>query len=256
MIGKWLNAGIMENGECYYQDEGTPQGGVISPLLSNIYLHEILDKWFVNEIQPNLIGDSCIVRYADDVVLGFKSKKDAEHVLAAITERLGEYNLTLNKEKTKLIHFKRETHRSDDDRNTPNQRGFDFLGFTLYWGKTRNGNWRVIKPKTSKKSLASFLTRTTIWLKRNMHEKIHKLIKRLNSKLQGHFNYYGVTFNSNALVKVLQEIKFRLWRTLKRRTRKANLPFKKFLNRLKENFPLVTPKVRFSIIESHSKSIS
>lgn len=247
MIGKWLSAGIMEKGECFYQENGTPQGGVISPLLSNIYLHEVLDNWFVTEVQPRMRDRSFIVRYADDAVLGFKRKEDAERVYRVLGKRFERYNLKLNKDKTKLVYFGNEQHPKEGDSNKY-ARSFDFLGFTLYWGKTRSSNWKVVKLKTSKKRFSSFIKRVKLWLKKNMHQSLKEIQMKLNLKLQGHYNYYGVTFNINSLENVLNEIKRRLWRILKRRTRKDNLTAIKFTDKILANYPLAVPRIKHNII--------
>jgi retron-type reverse transcriptase len=142
MIDKWLKAGIMESGNISYPDEGTPQGGIISPILSNIYLHYVLDEWFSEQIQPLLKGKSFIVRFADDFILGFSDKSDAQRVMEVLPKRFAKYKLTLHPEKTKLIDLNSSRGESG--------RSFDFLGFTHYLGKSRKG-YRVLKRKTSTK---------------------------------------------------------------------------------------------------------
>jgi len=186
MIDKWLKAGVLEDKQLTYPKEGTPQGGVISPLLSNIYLHHVLDKWFSEVIQPLLKGRSMIVRYADDFVLGFETKSDAERVMKVLGKRLARFNLRLHPEKTKLIDL--ETKDKGD------QRGFVFLGFTHYLGRSRKG-YKVLKRKTCRKKFSQSLSRMVTWIKENRHTKLEELIERLNVKLRGYYNYYGITFN-------------------------------------------------------------
>jgi hypothetical protein len=131
LIGKWLNAGVIEGLELSYPDEGTPQGGVISPLLANIYLHDVLDEWFVRDIQPALAGHAEMVRFADDLVVLFDSKRDAERFLAVLPKRFGKYGLTLHPDKTRMVAFQ-QPDRVDDGDDGPGT--FNFLGFTHYWG--------------------------------------------------------------------------------------------------------------------------
>lgn len=169
LICKWLKAGIMKDGGTRYSDEGTPQGGIVSPLLSNIYLHEVLDKWFVQAIWPQLMGRSTVVRFADDAVLGFEYKEDAEYVLNELHKRFSQFGLTLHEEKTRLVNIAKPGRSKE---NCPNKRDkpgtFTFLGFTHYWGQSRRGNW-VIKRKTSKKKLAEKLRKMNIWCRKNRH---------------------------------------------------------------------------------------
>jgi len=190
MIDKWLKAGILEEGQLTYPKEGTPQGGVISPLLSNIYLHYVLDKWFSERIQPLLKGRSMIVRYADDFVLGFSDPTDAERVMKVLGKRFAKYGLRLHPDKTKLLDL--------ENREKGGTRGFDFLGFTHYLDKSRKGH-KVLKRKTSRKKFNLSLTKVRTWIKLNRHTKLNELIERLNVKLRGYYNYYGITFNFKRL---------------------------------------------------------
>ena len=144
-IGKWLKAGVMEEDVVWYPEQGTPQGGVVSPLLSNIFLHEVLDIWFHQMVQPRMKGRSFMVRYADDAVLGFAREDDVRRVLAVLPKRFCKFGLTLHPDKTRLVDFRRPRR---DSKPTPCQ-SFDMLGFTHYWGKSRKGQW-VVKRKTAK----------------------------------------------------------------------------------------------------------
>jgi group II intron reverse transcriptase/maturase len=190
MIDKWLKAGIFEDKQLSYPTEGTPQGGLISPLLSNIYLHYVLDEWFSEQIQPLLSGKSFIVRYADDFVLGFEKASDAERVMEVLPRRFEKYKLELHPGKTKIINL--ISKRGEGDRS------FDFLGFTHYLGKSRKGK-AILKRKTSKKKLTVAIGKTQDWIKHNRHSKLNILIPELNAKLRGHSNYYGITFNSKGV---------------------------------------------------------
>ncbi len=152
LIGKWLNAGVMEDGAIEYPEAGTPQGGVISPLLANIYLHEVLDEWFVRQVAPRLVGRAVLVRYADDVVIIFGNEPDARRVFDVLPKRFAKYGLTLHPEKTRLVDFRRPDRRalpSPDNGDVRSRPGtFDLLGFTHYWAKSRKGYW-VVKQKTA-----------------------------------------------------------------------------------------------------------
>jgi RNA-directed DNA polymerase len=170
--------------------------GVVSPMLSNIYLHEALDKWYVEVVKPRLQGRSLIVRFADDVILGFESKSEAEKVLRALTRRFEKYGLALHPEKTRLIYFGRpgkhtgtdnESGKDDDEENKkePKRRSFDFLGFTHYWGKSLKGKW-VVKRKTSGKKSREKVRKINEWCKKHRHDPIEYQHKKLSQKLKGH----------------------------------------------------------------------
>lgn len=234
-IDKWLKAGIMEDKVLHYEKEGTPQGGTISPLLSNIYLHTVADAWY-EEIKDLLKGRSFLVRYADDLVLGFEHKEDALRVMNVIFKRFAKYGLTLHPEKTRLVTL------SKYDKNLPDT--FDFLGFTHYMGVSRNGK-RVLKRKTSKKKLCKSLKATFTWIKENRHMKVCQLIEKLNVKLRGHYNYYGITGNSRSLGIYLHSIGRYLFRTLNRRGGKRR-NWEAFNNQILVSFPLLQPKIYHS----------
>jgi group II intron reverse transcriptase/maturase len=186
LIDKWLKAGIMESGNISYPEKGTPQGSVISPILSNIYLHYVLDEWFSDQIQPLLKGKSFIVRWADDFILGFTDKSDAERVMEVLSKRFAKYELILHPEKTRLIDLKSKRGGSG--------RSFDFLGFTHYLGESRKGNM-VLKRKTSSKRLTRAIAKISSFIKLNRHMKLRDLITAINVKMRGHYSYYGTTFN-------------------------------------------------------------
>jgi len=207
-IDKWLKAGILEGNQVSYPKEGTPQGGIISPLLSNIYLHYVLDDWFTNQIRPLLKGQSSMIRYADDFVMCFTNKTDAYRVLKVLGKRLSKYGLTLHPEKTRLI----ELDRKDDRRN----RTFDFLGFTHYMSYSRKGH-RILKRKTSKKKLRMAMTKMSHWLRINRHIGVKDLIYKVNLKLRGYYGYYGITFNSRSIKTYFQQVKRLLFKWLNRR---------------------------------------
>ena len=238
MIDKWLKAGVLEDGQLEYPTEGTPQGGSISPLISNIYLHYVLDEWFNEQIKPLLKGDSFLIRFADDFLLGFTNKEDAKRVMEVLPRRLGKYGLTLHPEKTKLIELGEEKEQQS--------RTFDFLGFTHYMSKSRKGK-PILKCKTSSRKFSASLKRVSEWLKVNRHVRIRELIAKLNQKLRGHYEYYGITFNSKKLRSYYEQAKRRLRKWLNRRGGKRPVwNWEKFTKLTKEWMPLIKPKIYHS----------
>ena len=166
MIGKWLNAGVMENGKRLFPRAGSPQGGVISPILSNIYLHGVLDSWFAEEVKPRMKGKASMVRFADDAILLFERQEDLERVMRVLPRRLAKYGLRMNEKKTSTKCF------VPPDRNggqTPDT--FNFLGFTHYWGKSRRGNW-VVKRKTQTERLTRAVVQIAVWCKAHRHDPV------------------------------------------------------------------------------------
>ena len=194
IIGKWLNAGVMEEGQLSYPTQGTPQGGLVSPLLANIYLHEVLDRWFEEDVLPRLKSRAFMVRYADDAVLGFAREEDAQRVYAVLAKRFARFGLTLHPEKTRLMKFGRPGPK-DRPRGGPGfYRSFDFLGFTHYWGRSRKGSW-VVRRKTATGRLSRALRNITLWCRRYRHEPVGWQHAQLSRKLRGHYAYYGITGN-------------------------------------------------------------
>jgi RNA-directed DNA polymerase len=234
-IGKWLKAGVMEDGAIHYPEEGTPQGGVVSPLISNIYLHEVLDLWFEHEVRPGLQGEGMLIRFADDFVMLFTHERDARRVQSALPKRFGKYGLLIHEEKTRLVDFRRprgEGHSSAS---------FDFLGFTHYWGVSRKKNW-VVQRKTAKKKLKQAVSRVYQWCRRYRHDPVREQWRSLCRKLQGHYGFYGITFNSRSLNRFYEQVK-RSWRKwLNRRCRDKDMPWDRF-NRLLERYPLPRPRI-------------
>jgi group II intron reverse transcriptase/maturase len=246
-IGKWLNAGVMEDGAVWYPETGTPQGGVISPLLSNLYLHEVLDRWFEHEVKPRLAGRAFIVRYADDAVIGFEREEDARRVLAVLPKRFSRYGLTLHPEKTRLVAFRRPDR---DDESSPGsggpaERHFDMLGFTHFWARSRKGRW-VVKRKTAKGRLSRAIKRMAQWCRKHRHLPAAVQHAAINRKLQGHYAYYGVTGNARALGRYRQLVE-RTWRMwLNRRSQRARMTWERY-KQLLCRYPLRTPRVVHSI---------
>jgi len=242
LIGKWLNAGLMENGELHHPNVGTPQGGVISPLLANIYLHHVLDKWFEEEVQPRLSGRSSMVRYADDAVLLFSNEQDAQRVMEVLPKRFGRYGLTLHPEKTRLIKFKPPRLGCDDqDRGS-----FNMLGFTHFWGKTRKGGWAV-KRKTANDRFRRALKGISEWCKINRQVRVRDQHKILTSKLRGHYSYYGLSGNYKAL-SCFRFLVERVWvKWLSRRSQRGHLNWEK-ASRLLKLMPLPMPRITKSTV--------
>lgn len=209
LIDKWLQAGVWEHGQLSYPEDGTPQGGVISPLLSNIYLHEALDCWFVEEVQPRMKGKTFVVRFADDFIVGFQNKEDAEKVYRVLFKRFEKFGLSLHPEKTRLISFGRPEETKDGPPG-PKPETFDFLGFTHYWAKSRKGRW-VIRRKTMSIRFTRALKSMSQWCQRNRHEPLFEQVATLGRKLKGHFGYYGITGNTRALQRFRQEV-IGIWR--------------------------------------------
>lgn len=240
MIDKWLKAGVLENGQLEYPTAGTPQGGTISPLLSNVYLHYVLDEWFNDQIKPLLKGDSFLLRFADDFLIGFTHKEDAIRVMQVLPKRLGKYGLTLHPDKTKLIELK--------DGKEQQSSTFDFLGFTHYLGTSRKGNHNL-KRKTSSKKLSASLQRMDEWIKINRHVQIKELISMLNQKLRGHYGYYGITFNSRRVRSYYEQTKRKLHEWLNRRGGKRTAwNWAKITKLTEEWIPLLKPKIYHSYV--------
>jgi group II intron reverse transcriptase/maturase len=242
LIGKWLHAGVMEEGIISYPERGTPQGGVISPLLSNIYLHEVLDRWFIEDVEPRLRGQGFMIRYADDVVMCFEREDDALRGKVALAKRLERFGLKMHPDKTRLVRFLRPPrHGNGSDRPGT----FDMLGFTHHWGRSRKGAW-VVKRRTSRTRLSRALRAIAQWCRRCRHLPVRQQHPILVSKLRGHYGYYGITGNGEALGDFLHFVT-RIWRKwLTRRSRSTRMPWDRF-NRLLERYPLPSPVVVHSI---------
>jgi len=235
---KWLNEGVKEAGQLHHPQAGTPQGGVISPLLANIFLHEVVDEWFVRDVLPRLQGRAVLVRYADDLVFVFARKEDAERVLDVLPKRFGRYGLSLHPDKTRLVPFHRPD-RQDGDRDGPGT--FDLLGFTHHWGLSRKGKW-IVKKRTAKDRVSRTLRRIREWCRQHRHWDVRTQQKALAGKLNGHYAYFGVTSNYVALRRVWHETKA-IWRKwLSRRSQKSFLSWKR-MHELLGRFPLPEPRI-------------
>ncbi len=242
-IGKWLNAGVMEEGVVSHPERGVPQGGVVSPCLSNLYLHEVLDVWFEQEVKPRLQGRAFSIRFADDAVLGFEREEDARRVVEVLPKRFGKYGLTLHPEKTRLVDFRSpsRTGRGGSQR----ERSFEMLGFTHFWGRSRKGRW-VVKRRTAKARFSRALKRVGQWCRRYRHWRVADQHAALSRKLRGHYAYYGITGNARALDRFRYEVERRWRKWLNRRSWAARLNWETF-DCLRARYPLPPPRVVHSI---------
>lgn len=234
LIDKWLKAGVMEGETWQATEEGTPQGGVISPLLANLYLHEVLDKWYAQEIKHRLKGRSFLIRYADDFVMGFEKAEDARRVMAVLPKRFGRFGLSLNMQKTRQVDFQKPKGPGDDPDT------FDFLGFTHYWGQTRAGHL-AHKLKTAKDRLCRSCRAVWEWCRRYRHWPIPQQQQWLNWKLRGHYNYYGMTYNFHALRQFYLQV-CRTWRYWLNRRGSKPVTWADF-NQLLTRHPLLLPHI-------------
>jgi RNA-directed DNA polymerase len=237
-LDKWLKAGVLEGGTLSHPLAGTPQGGVVSPLLSNIYLHEVLDTWFAAVVKPRLQGEAFLIRFADDFVLVFQLESDARRVLEVLPKRFGKYGLSLHPDKTRLVRFDQPGRKPEPGRARPHEepKSFNFLGFTHFWERSRRGRW-LVKRKTASDRITRFLRQLNQWCQDNRHAPLAWQQSQLLSKLRGHGGYYGITGNSKSLSSVHHWVK-RIWRKwLSRRSRDSNLTWERF-NLLLKRYPL------------------
>jgi RNA-directed DNA polymerase len=238
LIGKWLNAGVLEDGSLSFPESGTPQGGVVSPLLANVYLHYVLDVWFERQVKPCLKGEAFLIRYADDFVMVFACEEDARRVLEVLPQRFAKYGLTLHPDKTKLVPFERPAllppQGPSESGNQPGT--FDLLGFTHFWARSRQGSF-VVKRKTAQDRLSRAVKKIAVWCRINRHQPLTVQHQTLSQKLRGHFGYYGITGNSPALSRFRAAVQ-RTWRQwLSRRRRRGFLSWTTFA-RLLKRYPL------------------
>jgi len=239
VIDKWLKAGVMEEGQLLRRTEGTPQGGVISPLLANIYLHYVVDEWFETEVRPRLRGRGFLVRYADDVVIVVEQEEDSRRVLEALKKRIARFGLRVHPDKTRVVRFHRPPYRGKPPRER-RPGSFDFGGFTHYWGRSRKGNWTV-RVRTAKDRMRRVLKRCAQWCRKHRHEPVWWQSQKLNQALRGHAAHYGVTTNSASLGQ-LRYLVERIWHQwLARRSQKGMswARFKKVTSRC----PLIRPRI-------------
>jgi len=242
LIGKWLKAGVMEEGNLTYAEKGSPQGGVISPILANIFLHYVLDEWYEQEVKPRLKGQSFLIRYADDFVIGCELESDARRMMEVLPQRFRRYGLTIHPEKTKLVKFGKPPKKEQPG---PKNGTFDFLGFTHYWAKSRGGYW-VIKRKTARKRQRRSIKAMWKWCKENRHLSLEEQYQMLCLKLSGHYQYYGIRSNTRQLEEVYQQAmaSWRYWLT--RRDNRRKMMWDKFKAVL-TRFTLPKPRIIHAI---------
>jgi group II intron reverse transcriptase/maturase len=252
LIGKWLNAGVLEDGSISYPEAGSPQGGVVSPILSNVFLHYVLDEWFEREVKPRLQGRAYLIRFADDFVIGFTHEADARRVLEVLPKRFSKYGLTIHPDKTRLVPFHQPRERwKGNDSGVEVPGTFDLLGFTHYWGRSLKGNW-VVKRKTARSRLTRAIRKIAEWCRWHRHEPIGEQQQTLCQKLRGHYAYYGITGNAIALSQFRTAV-VRCWRKwLSRRNRERSLDWATY-NRLLERYPLPAVRVVHSVYTHAAK---
>jgi RNA-directed DNA polymerase len=241
LVSKWLHAGVMEEGAVTFPEAGTPQGGVISPLLSNVYLHEVLDEWFEQVIKPRLSGRAFLIRYADDFVMGFERRRDAERVFEVLPKRFEKYGLSIHPEKTRLIGFfppaRQEGARSS----------FDFVGFTHYWGVSRKGRACVCR-KTRRSRFTRALDSVNVYLRKTLREPVEVQWKGLCQRMRGHYAFYGITGNIKSLSRYRYEVGRRWWRSLNRRSGHAAKAWSWFNTIILKRYPLPPERIVHSYV--------
>lgn len=245
IIARMLKAGIIEEGEFKASLEGTPQGGIVSPILANIYLHYVLDLWFEKIIKRQFKGSAHIVRYADDFVCCFQHEYEAKNFLNLLTERLGKFNLSIAKEKSKIIEFGLFAGRNARKQGKNKPDTFDFLGFTHFCSQSQNGKFRV-KRKTSGKKFKAAVQRMKQWIKANRTTPVKILLEEIKPKLIGHYRYYGITDNRPMLSRYWYEVTKLVFKWLNRRSQRNSYTWDKFILLLKAK-PLPRPKIYSSI---------
>ena len=241
LIDKWLKAGVLDNGQLSYPELGTPQGGVISPCLANVFLHYVLDEWFAAEVQPRLRGPSTLVRFADDFVVILAHKDDAERVLLVLEKRLGKYGLELHPDKTRMIDFRFQPQSGHDDYQTPLATTFNFLGFTHVWVTSEKGR-AMVRQLTAKDRVARTL-KAISQVCRNMRTRpLRDQHQRLSRMLKGYYAYFGISGNYERLATLPYQVA-RIWRKwLSRRSNERSMPWAAF-TRILQLFPLPQPRI-------------
>ncbi|NJO12407.1 MAG: RNA-directed DNA polymerase [Gammaproteobacteria bacterium] len=240
LIGKCLHVGVLD-GEVFTEPaEGTVQGSTLSPLLGNVYLHTVLDRWFAEEVRPRLRGKATLVRFADDGVFGFERQDDAQRVMAVLGKRMERFGLRLHPEKTRLLDFRRPA-RSRGEGKSPTS--FDFLGFCWYWRRTRKGDWAVAC-KTRRARLARAIQRVYAWCRKHRHLPVKQQHEGLVRRVQGHINYFGVNGNIHSLKRFVHQVKRSWYKWLNRRSQRARLNWERFEDLLGD---LPLPKARIVV---------
>jgi RNA-directed DNA polymerase len=243
LVGKCLHVGVLDGEEYTEPDVGTAQGSVMSPMLGNIYLHHVLDVWLDRDVRPQLRGKACLVRYADDLVIGFERREEAEKVMAMLRERMAAYGLRLHPEKTRLVPFARPSRWQDGGKGPGN---FDFLGFTLLWARTRKGGWGQ-NFRTRKARLQRAKVALNEYCRSHRHDPVKEQHASLCRRINGHFNYFGVNGNIGSLTQLVRAVE-RIWRRwLRRRSQRSRLTWQRFKDTILKAFPLPCPEVRVQV---------
>ncbi len=238
LIDKWLKAGYVEKGDKYTCKVGTPAGGVVSPLLANVFLHYVIDEWFETMVKPCMEGKAFLIRFCDDFVMCFTNQRDAERVYKVLPQRLEKYSLSIHEGKTQLVDFRRLClSKGKQDAST----SFSFLGFMHVWGKSRRG-YHIVKQVTAKSSLRKALKGIYIWCKRNRHEAITEQHRKLVYKIKGHYAYFGITGNHRKLSVFTNQAE-RIWYKWLSRRHREGLNWLQFRARILQRFPLPAPRI-------------
>jgi group II intron reverse transcriptase/maturase len=241
LIGKWVNIGVIDEGRLLTSETGIGQGQIVSPLLANIYLHYVLDEWFEQTVKPRLRGEAHEVRFADDFILFFQYKEDAERVLEVLRKRFAKYGLTLHPEKTRLIEFGKRALEKSEKAGGKSPETFDFLGFTHTANRSRRGNF-CIHVRTMRKRLKRSLKAVAEWSKEHMHDTLAEQRSGLNQKLRGHYQYYGRPTNYQSIWRFYVAVR-RIWKQcLNRRTRGGTVTWERFAHIL-ARYPLEPPRI-------------
>jgi RNA-directed DNA polymerase len=249
IIARFLKGGYMEEGKYFNTDKGTPQGGVVSPILANVYLHlhYVLDLWFEKVVRKQCKGQAYMVRYADDFVCCFQYRSDAEAFYSSLSKRLQMFNLEVAEDKTKIITFGRFAERDLKRNGQGKPPTFDFLGFTHYCSKSQRGKFRV-KRKSNQKKVMAKLKEHKQWLKTHRIRDIKDIMARINRSLKGYYNYYSITDNTQTVVKFSECVKRLLFKWMNRRSQRKSFTWDKFSLFLRK-YPLVRPKVKVNIYD-------
>lgn len=244
IIEKFLKAGIMENGKYLNSEKGTPQGNGASPVLANIYLHYVLDLWFNIKVKRHNQGQCYMIRYCDDFVCCFQNKWEAESFYHRLQERFEKFGLELAMDKTKVLEFGRFARENRRKRGEGKPETFDFLGFTFYCGMDGKKEFYRCRVKTSKKKFISKLKAMKEWIKHHRNTPLELIFKTINAKLRGHYQYYGVTDNTQEVKNYLAQVKWLLFKWLNRRSQKRSYTLDTFYNGLLRTFPLIEPSIK------------
>jgi group II intron reverse transcriptase/maturase len=241
LIESWLKAGIMDGRDLVFPEKGSPQGSVISPLLANVYLHEVLDSWFAEVVTAHCRGKVVLYRYADDFVIGCELESDAQRIMKALPQRFAKYGLQINEEKTRMVRFVRPARDYTRQTHGPKPGTFSFLGFTHYWGKTKKGGY-AIKWRTDRRRLSRSVSAFWQWCRNHRHFSVETQYQTLYAKLRGYYQYYGIPFNTAALELLYFKVT-RMWRYwLNRRGGRKKLTWTTY-QRLISKFKLPRPKI-------------